>query len=176
MSYCLVEGPRWADTVSYGSWLLAIAKADALWKEAIKDPSFKKEVDRLMVVSMPDFSIGATILLSRLEKNLASFLVDLNEEEGEEFVMMVEMGFFALTGQRYQMVIPAHLDMKRVKSAALKLAQTEDDEYLVATIPYTQAKEWQARLRLMDENQRCADRILLLDTAGDGAPPAAFPI
>jgi hypothetical protein len=73
------------------------------------------------------------------------------------------------------------LDMKTVKSAALKLAQTEDEEYylhperLVATMPYTQAKEWQARLRLMDENQRCADRILLLDTAGDGAPPAAFP-
>jgi len=153
MSYCLVEGPRWADTVFYGSWLLAIAKADAFWKEAIKDPSFKKEVDRLMVASIPDFSIGATILLSRFEKNLASFLVDLNEEEGEEFVMMVEMGFFALTGQRYQMVIPAHLDMKKVTSAALKLAQTEDDEYylhperLVATMPYTQAKEWQARLR-----------------------------
>jgi hypothetical protein len=149
---------------------------------AIKDHSFKKEVDRLMVVFIPDFSITATVLLSRLEKNLASFLVELNEEEGEEFVMMVEMGLFALTGQRYQMVIPAHLDMKRVKSAALKLAQTEDDEYylhperLVATMPYTQAKEWQARLRLMDENQRCADRILLLDTAGDGAPrqPSQF--
>jgi hypothetical protein len=121
MSYCLVEGPRWADTEFYGSWLLAIAKADAigpaarcslLWKEAIKDHSFEKEVDRLMVVFIPDFSITATVLLSRLETNLASFLVELDEEEGEEFVMMVEMGFFALTGQRYQMVIPAHLDQR----------------------------------------------------------------
>jgi hypothetical protein len=155
--------------VFYGSWLLAIAKADALWKEAIKDPRFNKKVERPMVVSIPDFSIGGTILLSRLEKNLASFLVDLNAEEGEEFVMMVEMGFFVLTGQRYQMVIPAHLDMKTVEIAALKLAQTEDEEYylhperLVATMPYTQAEEWQARLRLMDEDLRCADRILLLD-------------
>jgi hypothetical protein len=33
-----------------------------------------------------------------------------------------------------------------------------------------------AASRLMDENQRSADRILLLDTADDGAPPAAFPI
>jgi hypothetical protein len=49
MSYCLVEGPRWADTEFYGSWLLAIAKADALWKEAIKD---HKEVDRLMVARL----------------------------------------------------------------------------------------------------------------------------
>jgi hypothetical protein len=182
MLYCFVEGPRWGDTEFYGSWLLAIAKADALWKEATKDPSFEKQVDRLMVVYIPDFGIIGTVLLSRLEKNFASFLVDLKEEEGEVFVMMVEMGFFALTGQRYQMVVAAHLDIKSVKSAALKLAQTEDEEcYLhpervVTTMPYTQAKEWQARLRLMNEDQRCADRLLLLDSAGDGAPPATFPI
>ena len=44
----------------------------------------------------------------------------------EEFVMMVEMGFFVLTGQRYQMAIPAQLNMDVVKKAALKFAQTED--------------------------------------------------
>ncbi len=171
--YVLVEGPRWADVEFYGKWLLAAAKADALWKKAIKDAGFMKRVDRLMVVYIPDFSIAATVLLSRLEKNLVSLLVKLNEEEVEPFVVMVEMGFFARTGQRYQMVIPLQLNMDVVKSAALKLAKTEDEEYglhperLVATLPYTLAKEWQTRLRQMDEDLRYADRLLLLDGSSD---------
>jgi hypothetical protein len=84
--------------------------------------------------------------------------------------MMVEMGFFVLTGQRYQMVIPTQLIMAKVKRAALKLAQTEDEEcylhpeYLVATMPYAEAKAWQNRLREMGDDHRNADRLLLLDT------------
>ena len=78
---------------------------------------------------IPDFNIGATILLSRLENNLASFVVNLDgEEESEEFAMMVGMGFFVLTGQRYQMVIPRRLTLGTVMEAALALAKTEDKE------------------------------------------------
>ena len=65
----LVEGPRWADAAFYGKWLLAAAKANALWDKAIKDPSFEKQVNRLMVAYIPEFSISATVLLSYLEKN-----------------------------------------------------------------------------------------------------------
>jgi hypothetical protein len=163
---------KWANAEFYGKWLLAAAKADALWKEAIKDSAFEMQVNRLLVVYIPDFSIVATVLLSRLVKNLVSFVVRLNdEEEGEEFAMMVEMGLFILTGQRYQMVIPTRLNMDRVKRAALKFAKTEDEEYylhpeyLVATMPYAEAKAWQSRLREMDEVHRHADRLLLLETS-----------
>ena len=167
----LVEGPRWADAAFYGKWLLAAAKANALWEKAIKDPSFEKQVNRLMVAYIPEFSISATVLLSYLEKNFASLVVRLDDEMGvEEFTMMVEMGFFVLTGQRYQMVIPTRLTIGKVKRAALKLAQTEDEEYylhpeyLVVTMPYAEAKAWQVRLRGMGEDNRCADRLLLLET------------
>ena len=44
----LVEGPRWADIKFYARWLLAVARADEFWKKAIKDPVFKKQVDRLL--------------------------------------------------------------------------------------------------------------------------------
>ena len=124
-----------------------------------------------MVAEIPNFSIGATVLLSRIEKNLASFIVRLNSEEVtlvEEFAMMVGMGFFILTGQRYQMVIPTRLNMAKVKRSVLKFAQTEDQdsylhpEYLVATMPHAEGKAWQERLRVMDEAHRCADRLLLL--------------
>jgi hypothetical protein len=82
---------------------------------------------------------------------------------------MTEMGFFVRTGQRYQMTIPTRLDIHKLKSAMLKLAQTEDEEYylhpeyLVATMPYAEAEAWQHRLRDMDQDRRHADRLLLLE-------------
>ena len=170
----LIEGPRWADTKFYGNWLLAAAKANELWTEALNNPRFSKRVDGLTVANIPDFNISATVLLSRLEQNLASLVVSLNgEEETEEFAMMIGMGFFVLTGQRYQMVIPPRLNLGQVMKAALRLAKTEDEEYflhpedIITTMPYTEAKEWQSRLRGMDEARRLADRSLLLDTYPD---------
>src|SRR4029077_18551749 len=63
----------------------------------------------------------------------------LNRDDGEEFnelAMMCEMGFFLRTGERYQMVIPADLNMETVKRAVLKFARTEDDlqDLIVAII------------------------------------------
>jgi hypothetical protein len=149
--------------------LAAAAKAERLWRKASNDPSFEKHIERLLIAQIPDFSIGATVLLSRLESNHVSFVVQLSGEEAEEFVMMTEMGFFVRTGQRYQMTIPTRLDIHKLKSAMLKLAQTEDEEYylhpeyLVATMPYAEAEAWQHRLRDMDQDRRHADRLLLLE-------------
>ena len=170
--YILVEGPKWGDAEFYGEWLSMAAKAEALWKEALKNPIFEEQVDQLTIIFIPEFSIGATVMVSQLEKNLASFAIQLNGEQVDlvdMFVMMADMGFFVLTGQRYQMAIPAQLNMDVVKSAALKFAQTADPEYylhpeyLVATMPYVEAKAWQGRLRTMDSAHRCADRLLLLE-------------
>jgi hypothetical protein len=176
--WALVEGPRWADTKFYADWLLAAAKANELWTEALKNPRFSKRIDRLTITYIPDFNIGATVLLSRLEQNLASLVVNLNgEEEPEEFAMMIGMGFFVLTGERYQMVIPTRLTLGKVMKAALSLAKTEDEEYylhpeyIITTMPYAEAKAWQSRLRGMDETRRQADRVLLLGTYPD--PPSA---
>src|SRR6476659_1665511 len=110
----LIEGPVWADTKFYGRWLLAASKANELWTEALSNRRFNKRVDRLLVTYIPDFNIAATVLLSRLEQNLASLVVDLDGEgEPEEFAMMVGMGFFVLTGERYQMVIPTRLTLTK---------------------------------------------------------------
>ena len=158
--HILVEGPEWGDAEFYGNWLLAAAKAEALWKEAINDPSFEKQVDRLTTIFMPDFGIGATDILSRLKPNLISCAIRVNGGEEvelvEEFAMMVEMGFFVLAGHRYQIAIPGQLNMDVVKRAALKIAQTGGEEYhlhpeylRIATVPYAKAKAWQDGLRLL---------------------------
>ena len=170
----LVEGPVWGDTNFYGHWLLAVSKAHELWTEALYSPRSNERVDRLLVACIPDFNIGATILLSRLKKNFVSFVVNLDgEEESEEFAMLVGMGFFVLTGQRYQMVIPKRLTLGTVMKAALALAKTRDKEHIlhpehiVTTMPYAEAKAWQTRLRKMDEVHRQADRLVLLDINPD---------
>src|SRR5262249_32481709 len=123
--------------------------------------------------------------LSRLEKNLASVTIGLQNEIElfQEFAMMVEMGFFVLTGERYQMVIPKKVSLEAVKSAALRLAKTDVDEEwfvrpecLITTVPLSRAKEWQERLRRMDENHRLVDRLLLLDDGTESVlAPNALP-
>jgi hypothetical protein len=88
----LIEEPRWADAEFYGKWLLAAAKAEALWTEALEDPIFQKQVERLTIIYLPDFSITATVMMSQLKKNLVSFAIQLNSEEAADlvdaFVMM----------------------------------------------------------------------------------------
>ena len=55
--YILVEGPRSGDTEFYGQWHLAASKAEALWKQALMDPSFETQIDRLLVVSLNQTSV-----------------------------------------------------------------------------------------------------------------------
>jgi hypothetical protein len=142
----LIEGPRSGDSAFYGKWLLLAAKAQALCEKA--DPSFFKD---------HDLSITATNLLWSLWKDRVALMVPL---EDWHVIMMVEMGFFLLTGQRYQMVIPRRLTLGFKR--ALKLLQADDEEYIryleqhVAIMPYAEAKAWRSRLLHMDEDQRCA--------------------
>jgi hypothetical protein len=80
---------------------------------------------------------------------------------------MVEMGFFAVTGDRYQMSLPRDLDMERIKQAHVKLAGTEDNDWvhperLVVHMPHTRAMDVQQLLGRMDQKQRLADRRALL--------------
>jgi hypothetical protein len=104
-----------------------------------------------------------------LRYEFVTFLVRLDSDEGELFAMMAEMGFFVLTGQRYQMVVPNRLNIAKVKRAMLRFAQTEDNEYflhpehLVTAMPFVEAKAWQKRLRAMRKNHGNADRLMLAD-------------
>jgi hypothetical protein len=85
---------------------------------------------------------------------------------------MAETGFFTVAGQRYQMVIPSVVTLRTVKNALLKLAKTEDADFMlhpekrVATISSSEAMDWQRRLRAMDECRRVADRYVSYNDCG----------
>lgn len=149
----LAEGPAWADAEFYGQWLLAAARAEALWQGALQDPAFEKKVSRLTCSYMPDFGISATLLISRLGKEFVSISIPMADEGMVEAAMMVGMGFFIRIGEHYRMAIPHGLNMDTVKACAVKLAKTEDaqcwlhPERLLTTITKEKASREQSRLR-----------------------------
>jgi hypothetical protein len=153
----LIKGPNWGDAEFYGKWLLAAAQAETFWKEACKDPGFEKQVKRVIYdFCIPDFGISASLMVMRLEEYMTTFVLDLESEESGAFVMMFTMGFFATSNPGYRMAIPSDLTVAKVKGAALKYAETEDEEYvlhpeyLVNTMSFPDARAWQNRLRAVD--------------------------
>ena len=63
---------------------------------------------------IPDFAVAALYMLLELREQRVTFLLRLDSEDADMFAMMTEMGFFAMTGQRYQMVIPKRLNMTKL--------------------------------------------------------------
>lgn len=117
----------------------------------MNDPHVQREIELLTTLYVPQFDRSASLFLFELYTNPISFIVSLlSEDWGEvaQFTMMAEMGFFCVTGQRYQMAVPAQLNSDIVRSAVLKYAHTEDDEfclhpeYLLVTMPFGEAAEW----------------------------------
>ena len=165
----LVEGPAWGDADFYGHWLLEAARAQRLLEQAKRDdPVFRQTIDTLELLQLLDYGIMATVLVSQfVDKEFQTFIIDFASEDVNDFCLMVQMGFFILTGDRYQMVLPQNLDMERVKQAHLKLAATDDvdwihPERLIVAMPKARATQFQCLLREMNQDQRLADRRLLL--------------
>jgi hypothetical protein len=165
----LIEGPAWGDAEFYGNWLLNAAKANELLQQAKSDdPDFRSSIDVLEVWRGLDFGIMATWFIAQfVDKNFETFVIDPDSVELIDFVLLAEMGFFTLTGDRYQMTLPTKLDIDRIKRAHLKLAETEDEEWihperLVVGMPHERVMKFERLLREMDQDQRLADRRALL--------------
>lgn len=165
----LVEGPAWGDARFYGIWLLSAATANELMVSLKKNNSeFRCAADAIETIFCLDFGIAATVFLKRLaDTAYETFILDPASEDLIDFVLMSEMGFFSLTGERYQMTSPSHLDANKIKQAYIKLAETEDEEWihperLVVDMPCLRAETFQQLLGKMNQGQRLADRHALL--------------
>jgi hypothetical protein len=85
------------------------------------------------------------------------------------FALMAELGFFRLTGDRYQMTQPEPVSGSKIETALLRLASTEDDryfihpEYLVSFMSKLYAEKWKTKLERLPWMQRVADRAILLE-------------
>ena len=167
--WVLVEGPGPGDAEFLGRWLLAAVEADRALQEQFRhNPGLKQQISRLEVLCLVEFSPAVTRCVELLMENLRCFSLDLWDEWGEIFTVMAELGFFCLTGDRYQMTIPQEVSGSRIESALLRLADTEDEEFflhpehLVTCLTKPEAQNWQLRLERLPWMQRVADRAVLL--------------
>lgn len=103
-----------------------------------------------------------------LYKDLAAFPLNLVRSEfTNSFANMAAVGFFTLTGDRYQMTVPKDLKVETIAKALLRLAATEDvtadfdyphPEWLVVTMTQQEALEWVRKLNSLTWKHRVADR------------------
>jgi hypothetical protein len=83
------------------------------------------------------------------------------------FTIMVGIGFFTRTGDRYQITVPNKSPSMRLGSLGA-LAQTEDDQYYLHPVRFlvTTTRHWaksiRQRRRGLDESTRLAEREALL--------------
>jgi hypothetical protein len=172
--WVLVEGPSPGDAEFLGRWLLAAAEADRALREQFRqNPGLKQQISRLEVLRLVEFSPAVMTGVELLMENLTCFSLDLWDEWGEMgeiFTVMAELGFFRLTGNRYQMTIPREVVTgSRIESALLSLAATEDVEYVlhpeepVTCLSKPEAQKWQLRLERLPWMQRVADRDFLIE-------------
>jgi hypothetical protein len=169
LHWVLVEGPGPGDAEFLGRWLLAAVEADEALQEQFKrNPKLKEQIGRLEVICEVSFSPAVMRFVELLMKNLTAFSLELWDEWGEIFTVMAELGFFCLTGNRYQMTIPRTISGSSIEAALLRLAAAEDQNYflhpehLVTCLTEPEAKAWQLRLECLSWIQRVADRSVLL--------------
>jgi hypothetical protein len=169
LEFILIESPGWGDAAFYGKWLLAAARAQLIWTEAVEsDCEFGLQIERLEVMGPVQLDTEAFQIVGKLSENVRTMIVRADTDKGASVALMAWMGFLERTGERYQMILPSRLDADIVKAAGVALAATEDKDYdihpefLVSTMPLASARTWQARLQQMAEIQRLADRKILL--------------
>ena len=114
----------------YGNWLLAAVRAQRFWTESVEcDCQFKLQIERLEVMGPCAIGTEAFKIIGKLSENVRTMIVRADTDLGDSVALMARMGFFVPTGERYQMVLPARLDIETVKAAGLALVATEDTDY-----------------------------------------------
>jgi len=129
-SWVLIEGPAPADARFLGQWLLAAAEADTLLQAQLEhDRSFKRSVSSILLLHCFAFSPTAIYCVELLMKNRASFSLSVFDLSGcgLGIAVMAKLGFFLLTGERYQMAVPKELTREKIKTALLSLMATLDE-------------------------------------------------
>jgi hypothetical protein len=82
------------------------------------------------VWALVEFGPAATEFVRRWLKNYGLFQLNVTRSEWSEmFAVMVGLGFFTYTNDRYQMTIPSVVDAEQIADVLLRLAATEDGEY-----------------------------------------------
>jgi hypothetical protein len=178
-AYVTVEGPSCSDAELMMQWLQAAIECDRLLEQYRQEhPEFRDSISNLEVIALIYFKSAATAFLRKWLKSRVAFSLSLRSSFWiTMFTIMVGIGFFTRTGDRYQITVPNRISIDEIAEASIALAQTEDDQYylhperfLVTTTRYW-AKSIRQRLRSLDESTRLAEREVLLAASSAQSSP-----
>ena len=122
----------------FGGWHFAAGASNAtFWKEALKDPDFKNQVEPVLAGYLREFGESSPAVFMRLRENLTTFVTDVGDrdpddctmdEDPDDFTMMAEMGFFVQKHPLYRMSVPFLLASEKIRADILKYAKPECEQ------------------------------------------------
>jgi hypothetical protein len=146
----------WASADFYGKWLLAAAKADAVWQKVKAEPRYEKQLERLPKDYLPAFGPTSFWLVSKLANNAFTAIFSMKGKEEELrgwFLTMRHIDFFVFSAGYYEMRVPHRLSMAGIKNAVLAGTVRMNDwklcrrpEYSSPTMSFAEATGLQIRL------------------------------
>jgi hypothetical protein len=109
------------------AWLVKMMETQWAWRETLHNPAF----EQLALIWMGKLDLGdfGQYLVSSIWRhdriaNLMSFDLESHPHFDAEFAILVELGFFVLSGQFYNPAIPETITDEAVQQAGLKVAST----------------------------------------------------
>jgi hypothetical protein len=130
----LIMGSASGNVEPYGRWLIKVSQFQALWKKVYQDQESDEVIDCLGALGFPDLGMGAIRILGEVNSGYSIVPVHLNGDMSQYWimatiVMMIELKLLELVGDYYQITIPTEEPaIEAVRAAALKVAETGDDE------------------------------------------------
>ena len=108
----LTEGPCASDAEFAGQWIQSANEADRLLQAYFENnPSFRPKIARLEIDHDFELAKSTMFFVKLWLSEVDTFYLHLLDSEwGEVFFVMTSIGFFTLTGDRYQMteVVPVY--------------------------------------------------------------------
>jgi hypothetical protein len=164
--WILVEGPAVSDARFAIDWLQAALDADRILEQLFEQhPDFRKCIPRREI----GFATSALAFMGMWLEGEGVFSISLVRDcRANIFSMMAGLGFFTLTGGRYQLTMPVDLKVEKIVDAMRSLSATEDEEgsfyphRLLVTMSLPETDNWKEKLTSMKLQERLADRDALL--------------
>ncbi len=165
--WILAEGPAISDAQFAVDWLQAAIDADRMLEQVFEQhPEFRKCLPSREMA----FAAAALAFIGKWieERGVFSFSLIVRNSRADIFSVMAGVGFFILTGGRYQLTMPDDLRLEKIVDALRSLAATEDEDgvlyphRLLVTMSQPETDDWKEKLDSMNLQQRLADRDALL--------------
>jgi hypothetical protein len=166
-NYIVMEMPPQPNCCDFfGPWLLKVAKAQRFWFQTLMDDSFAATFPDTTMFANPRLEPAALAAVSALrpdhDRTFHGYnpnymlAVDLDCESGgfaTEFAILVQLGFFIVVDDRYQMRVPKTVTLESVQLALLKIASTQKQgekaqpQRMLHTMPKAEAEAMALQLR-----------------------------